>query len=357
MKVLHLSHNGLPDSRIEKEAISLKKMGYSLIFIGDDCKGTSFNINPFQKCLTLNFNKFANIGIPFFWNKIKNRLKELIEEEKVIAIHAHNIIAAKLAAELEIPFIYDDHEFWSVKVEYRGKGFGKKIKKRVWYNWEKEVLKRAEAVITVSQTIAEEHKRYSKEVIVLPNYPLFESVKDLEKQPISKSQLYTVFMGKVTPPHISYRDASGFPELFLKHDIGKLVVIGDDKLKSKPPIYSLGRLNYLDMLREMTKYHIGVIPWKKHPYNKYSNPNKAYEYANTGLLVLVMSDLLPVIQTLNGYVKTFDSYGNLVEVLKYYSNNIEEALEIGYKTMKYAKKNLVWEKNEPLLQKVYEKIV
>ena len=231
------------------------------------------------------------------------------------------------------------------------------IKKRRWSNWEKKVIASAEAVITVSKTIAQEHRKITKNVFVLPNFPLLMSVKDLSKQPISEKDLYTVYMGKVTPPQISFRNVEGLLDLFVKNKIGKLVVIGDNSLKASPPIYSRGYMNYLAMLQELTKYHIGIIPWKKHPFHKYSNPNKAYEYANTGLLVLVVSDLIPVIETLNGYVKTFNSYDDLVELLRYYSNNIEEAIEIGYKTMKYAKKNLVWEKNEPLLQNVYEKIV
>ncbi|MGQ4833103.1 MAG: glycosyltransferase [Candidatus Asgardarchaeia archaeon] len=356
MRVLHLSHNRLPDSRIEKEAISLKKFGYSLIFVGDSCNGFSFNVNPFEKCIEVKFDKFTNVGTPFFWNKIKRRIKRILEEENIDAIHAHNIIAAKLAVELGYPFIYDDHEYWSVKVEYRGGGIGKRIKKVIWSRWEKEVLEKAEAVITVSSTIAKEHQKYAKEVITIPNYPQLDSVKNLVKKPISRKELYTVFMGRVTPPYVSYRDSSGFLELFVKYKIGNLVVIGDNKLKSQPPIYSLGRLKYLDMLREMTKYHIGVIPWKKHPYNKYSNPNKAYEYANTGLLVLVMSDLIPVIETLRGFVQTFDSYDDLVEKLMYYSNNVEECIEIGIKTMEFARKNLIWEKNENLLEKVYKKL-
>ena len=47
--------------------------------------------------------------------------KKVILDCKPDLIHAHNFVAGKLACESGIPFIYDDHEYWSVSLKAKEK--------------------------------------------------------------------------------------------------------------------------------------------------------------------------------------------------------------------------------------------
>ncbi|RLF13230.1 MAG: hypothetical protein DRN06_08930, partial [Thermoprotei archaeon] len=258
---------------------------------------------------------------------------------------AHDIIAAKLALKTGLPFVYDDHEYWSKEAKYRMCYLRSPLQAYgwlIWRKWEKEVLRKAAGVVTICDNTANEHRAYNDKVIVLPNLPLREEVEEIEEQNKPKT-LSTVYVGSLSQPQPPYRDMSGFMELFKENRIGNLVVIGDEKLKSEPPIYSLGVMPHRKLLRELAKYHIGIIPWKKHPFHRYCNPNKAYEYAAAGLHVIVPSDMDAVISMFNKLCETFEDYNDMVSMLSYYAEDPEEALKKGLKIKEYAKQHLVWE--------------
>ena len=357
MRVLHVSHNILPDVRVEKVAISLKKIGVKSFFAGGGVKGTSFGFSFFEKTYSLPFERRANLGFRPWWSRLKKVFMKIIDDCQPDLVHAHNVIAAKLVLDLEIPFIYDDHEYWSKKCRYRI-GFNPMHFYRwlVWRNWEEEVLRKALAVVTVSEEIAEEHRRLNPRTVVLPNMPMMMEVEGLKKIVDEKRRLSSVYVGSLSTPQSPHRDARGFLELFRREDLGDLVVVGDENLESKPPVYSLGFLRHDIMMRELTKYHIGLIPWKRHPFHRYCNPNKAYEYAHAGLLVLTIDDIFPVVNALKPYCETFGDYGELATLLKYYRDSPEEAYEKGLKTMEYARKKLTWENYEKNLLKIYENL-
>ena len=219
MKVLHLSHNVLPDVRIEKEAISLQRNGITSYFAGKDILGLSFPFDPFKKKYKLPFIKMANVGLQPWWNKLKATLKRVIEDCKPDLIHAHNVIAARLAMELNIPFIYDDHEYWSKSTQSRIiAGWKVNVKHiyrwLIWRKWEKKALLKATAVITVSDEIAEEHKQINPNTIVLPNLPTLSEVEKLTKQNINQEKLKSVYIGSLTDPQPPFRNTKGFIEIF-----------------------------------------------------------------------------------------------------------------------------------------------
>ena len=223
----------------------------------------------------------------------------------------------------------------------------------IWRAWESIVLRKARAIITVSDEIANEHRKLNRNTFTVPNLPLFSEIKNLEKSHV-RDRLSSVYVGSLTSPQPPFRRMDGFIDIFIRRDVGDLVVIGDRRLKSFPPIYSIGFLRHDLLLKELTKYHIGIIPWKKHPFHSFCNPNKPYEYACAGLLVLVTSDMKPVISMLGDLCKTFNNYTDLMLLLEYYKNNLEEVGEEGLKTMKFAKEKLVWERYEKNLIKAYK---
>ena len=114
MRILHVSHESLPDWRIEKSAITASNLGNDVFFAGklsNDYSGKSF-----AKIYKINWNAKARLGLPYYSDSIKKQLDKVLKETKPDVIHAHNIFSAKMVSEFGIPFLYDDHEYWPVYV-------------------------------------------------------------------------------------------------------------------------------------------------------------------------------------------------------------------------------------------------
>ena len=60
-----------------------------------------------------------------------------------------------------------------------------------------------------------------------------------------------------------------------------------------------------------------------------------------------------VLDNLKQFIETFDNYKDLLKLLMYHKDNMEEILEIKPKIRNYALKNLLWEKNESNILKAY----
>ena len=78
MRVLHLSDDGLPDSRVEKAALTGKKNGFEVFF------GGRFNTNShspaFSRIYPIEWTAEAMIGIPYFYDRIKKQVKKLVDK-------------------------------------------------------------------------------------------------------------------------------------------------------------------------------------------------------------------------------------------------------------------------------------
>jgi len=59
-----------------------------------------------------------------------------------------------------------------------------------------------------------------------------------------------------------------------------------------------------------------------------------------------MADILNNIKD-RQIIKPFDDYGDLLELLTYYKDNLEELIGMRQRIRNYAHKNLIGEKNEP----------
>lgn len=114
MKILSISSDPLPDSRVEKAAYTAKKKGHTIFFAGPQIRNFAFPLKTFEKTYSTPFKRVANLRLPPYWNQLTKSLEKVISDCKPDLIHAHNIIAGKLACELDTPFVYDDHEYWPI---------------------------------------------------------------------------------------------------------------------------------------------------------------------------------------------------------------------------------------------------
>jgi glycosyltransferase involved in cell wall biosynthesis len=383
MRILHVSHESLPDWRIEKSAITASNRGNDIFFAGK--LSNDYFRNPFTKTYNINWNAKARLGLPFYSDSIKKQLGKVLKETKPDVIHAHNIFSAKMVSEFGIPFVYDDHEYWPVYVRRQSEvtrqkqqsirpftlGWPRMIARRfmrehlalkavkLWTKWEQEIVS-SHPTITVSEQIAADLRTNynAKDVFVVPNFPMFSEVRNFEK-PRYHDSLSSVYAGveakgDITPAH---RNIDGFISSFLGQDIGDLVVIGWNAKSPSTRIRYVGFLPRQEMYREMFNHSIGLVPFKRHWSHVYISPNKAYEYAHTGLVVLSTSGFTPINAILGDHCITFEDYEDMASKLNYFKENLDELYKRRLRIFEFARKNLIWEKNESSIIEAYRKSV
>lgn len=366
MNILHVSDSGLPDLRIERAALSAKKQAHNVYFAGLKKRQCFLSEKLFEKTFILPWRGASRFHLPLFSYLLSKKFKNVLSETQADIIHAHNIFSAKLASEFNVPFVFDDHEFLSKGSVARAESSFLTLRKKLslkfasglQYEWEREVASKT-SIITVSNGIAREYRKIGASVFVVPNMPTIMETAGLPKvsssTPISSS-LSAVYVGnEATRSPLVFRDISETLRIFEEYDVGKLTIVGDNELSSNPPIYSTGFLPHDQMMKELTRHHIGLLTWKKHWYHKYCNPNKPYEYAHAGLFVISTSDLTSVIEALGTFCKPFDDYRELIEMLLYYKDNLRELTNRRAEIQRYAQENLIWEKNENQIFNAYKR--
>lgn len=378
-----MSHEGLPDWRVEKSAISASKLGHEVIFAGRKSP-VSYDRKIFLKIYEVNWTAKARLGIPFYWRTVKKQIEKLIRDVKPDIVHAHNIFSAKMISEFGVPFVYDDHEYWSrssrLLIEMAEKlTFRKKTKADIakyiavdlpihlrrifinrytislWTNWEKELVS-STPTITVSNRIAEELGvigNNTNRVFVVPNFPMKLEVQALEK-PYFHNRLSSVYAGGDGHNQEKYpnRNMDGLTDTFTNYDIGHLTIIGWEGESAEKVRYT-GFISRGAMYSEMSKHSIGLIPWKKHWSHLFTSPNKPYEYAHAGLFVMCTSCLKPVSETLKENCFTFENYNDLASQLEYFKENLDELYNKRLKIFEFARNNLIWENYEKNIFSAY----
>ncbi len=386
LRILHLSDSSLPDWRIEKSATTALNEGHEVVFAG----GMPINYNKeiFSaiyevKWLGRRKYGFLSTGLPPYWHSVRKQVERVIREARPDIVHAHNIFPAKMISEFGVPFVYDNHEYWSVYVKrlseaamsmldsqksLRG-GIARRIARRtlrkiiwwrtirLWTRWEKEIVSN-NPTITVSDTIAEELRTISnntKDVFVVPNYPMRSEIQDFKK-PEFHDKLSSVYagvevQGTVTPTH---RNIEGLVETFDSTDIGDLAIIGITDKPTKHVNY-LGFLSRHSMFQEMFNHSIGLIPFKRHWSHVYISPNKAYEYPHAGLVVMTTSGFKPVKEILEDHCITFEDYSDMTSKLMHFKENLNELYKRRLRIFDYAREKLIWENNEHKIIEAYKR--
>ncbi len=385
MRILHLSHEGLPDWRVEKSAITASNLGYEVVFAGDK-PSVSYNRKSFSKIYEVNWTAKARYGIPYYWNTVKKQISKVIRDARPDIVHAHNIFSAKMAFELKLPFVYDDHEYWSKQSQFliemekmtQTRPFKtnavrfilvdaiKKTKRkllnrhaiRLWTKWEKDLVTSI-PTITVSNELAKDLRTIGNnadKVFVVPNFPMKFEIEGY-KGPLRHDGLSCVYAGSDghNKQKFPNRNIDDLCEVFINQDIGDLIIIGWEN-KSSAKIKYTGYLNRHDMFKEMSNHSIGLLPWKRHWSHYYTNPNKVYEYAHAGLFVMCTSSFAPVREILREHCMTFEDSKDMALKLMYFKENMDELYDKRLKISNYAKDNLIWENNEKNIINAYKSV-
>jgi glycosyltransferase involved in cell wall biosynthesis len=362
------------------------KLGYRVSFAGKP--GNNTNKTKFAKIYEIEWNSKARLGIPYYWQQVKRQLHKILKQEAPDIVHSHNLYSAKLISELGVPFVFDDHEYWSMsskillEMDYlpfqssirTRTGINPEISNismkrrmnrirrrlidryavRVWTAWEKELISTA-PVIVVSESIAKDYQRLGNtRSFLVPNYPILSEVEAIGS-PTYQTQVDCIYSGGDGNDKVMYpqRQMDGLFELFENDRRFPLTIAGWSD-SSFSNLKFLGFLSRPEMFSEMSRHTIGLLPWKKHWAHYYTNPNKPYEYAHAGLAIACTSSILPVIETLQDCCVKFEDYPDLVNKLDYLQHHHEELLNLRERTQELAREKLTWEKHEAQIIAAYK---
>ncbi|MEL6761746.1 MAG: glycosyltransferase [Myxococcota bacterium] len=328
MRIVHVSHNGLPDPRVEKMALTLKKQGHTLIFVG--AQSIRFqNLGAFDETHFMPVGDVVTVvasrSMPKAWRK-------LFAELKPDVIHAHNIIAARYAMMFDVPLVYDDHELWSEQRKvFRPDNLAKWVARQP-YNamipiWEKRVVRAHPTLATNNNAAIALADKGARWVGVVPNVPRLDMVKDL---PLDQERNGTVYVGRDfdLPRFLPHRDMTG--------------------LRERVSLNVVSNLPHRAMLEKLCEYSVGLTPWHSHPILRFKDQNRNYEYLHAGLHVFVNEQIKSSFAN-DPYVSAYRNYHLLADAISRLPGT--EPLEIA----RHARKLYAWERFEPVIVDAYER--
>lgn len=183
--------------------------------------------------------------------------------------------------------VYDAHElFGELYSDYTP------TLKKLLFTLERYLVRKCDIVCTVNSAIAEEfHSRYGVSPVVVMNCPLWQSVT--LRDPCMNDDPKIVYLG-------SYQEERCIEEVIRSThgwSRGTLFLRGYGPLESElrniakdyPRCAFLDPVPMNDIVKSLTNFDIGIIPYppNKNLNNKYSSPNKLFEYMMAGVVPVV----------------------------------------------------------------------
>lgn len=371
------------DTRVNKEAQSLKKAGYDVVVYGINL-GRKFKVEETIDGIKINrlnidnYHPFRISGYKIF-TQFKPALNRLIKE-KANVYHCNDLdtlpIGYLAAKKLKAKLVYDSHELFSERVFDRKNFFVSAllgIKKPFWVVTESILASKANAVITINESIALElKKRYKiKEVIVVMNCPskgltkVTNSKKFHKLFGLSPDKKVILYQGNLTLIR-GLRElvlaAKYFPKDFV------LVLMGDGKIKPDleklvSDLQLVKKVRFLkpvplkDLAYFTASADVGVIPYLNVCLNHYyCTPNKLFEYLGVGLPIAA-SDFPELKKVIKGE-NTGDLFDpskpeEIAQTIKSILSDQKEYEETRRNALEVAREKYNWENEEKKLISLY----
>ena len=367
------------DSRVLKEAISLKKNGYEVIVLAMFDKGQGIDEvkDDIQiKRIPLKTRSLPKIKPIQFLKYFEFLIKAYLVAKKHNIIHCNDLNSLPVGVFCKIfnnrKVVYDAHEYEINHIPNESN-----ISIRLKYYFENILIKYADKVITVSESIANEYvKLYKIEKPTLifntPNYQIVnKSNKFKEIFNLSNNQKIFIYQGAMSK-------GRGI-ELILKTFQDILLDFKNSKNKFPPVVIFMGYGPLEENIKNITKTHENIFFQPAVPPDvlvhytsssdfgisliediclsyRYCLPNKLFEYIMSEIPVVV-SDLFEM--------KRFVNENNLGVVLK--NNTPKDFKKLIYNLMKtnsndfksniYKVKSLYnWEEQEKVFLNLYKKL-
>lgn len=278
--------------------------------------------------------------------------------------HFHDPEMLKYAAKLKKQgkkVIFDSHEDVPAQIEskpwipapFRG------IISAAYKVYETKYVSRLDAVVTATDYISEQFHGRAKVIISVKNYPRFDDIR-CSAVPFTKRSKYACYAGG-----ISYIRGETIMASAMKRIDGLLKLAGVceiNSVKDSRPVNVdyLGRLNRDELNTLYSECRVGLCLLLPVPNHLEALPTKIFEYMASGLPVVV-SDFFPCSEDIEkrGYGKIVDVSDEdaVVEAIRFYLNDPEEAEKTGEIGHKIAVNEFNWLNEGKKLLGLYAKIV
>lgn len=366
MKICMLtSGHNVYDSRIYyKEILSLKKYYNEIYLIAPGER--NFTTRDGIKVLSFKKRKY--------WFDRIRPMKDMLELAKGIqadVYHAHEPdslgVAIKLKEKTGAKIIYDSHEYYP---ESFSEHFpvGKKLAEKCIYNYEKHLAEKADCVITVNNLLVNKFKRYSKNVVLLPNYPVFS--EKVKKKVFNKIPTF-VYVGGLSEERgilnilKSIKLVNGnykyiFVGQFWSEEFkNKVFAYINKNLRNKDIIFT-GKIPHPEVAKYLEDASAGFVLLRSTNWRYVnSEPIKLFEYMQNRVPVIA-SDFPMMRAIVNesncGVLVNPEDTHSIARAIENIANNSQDLLEIGQNGYKSAKKKYNWKILEPAFINMYKDI-
>lgn len=267
--------------------------------------------------------------------------------------------------------IYDTHELWIDSLENCGNTIKKILKL-----YETFLIHRADVVITVNESIADELvNRYNipRPVVVL-NCPIYEPV-DCVSTPLD--EIKVLYQGVYIRDRgieellrsVKYLDSKcklylrGYDGYVPRGEDGEYMkyirnIAEEEGVRER--VVFLNPVEMMDMVRLSTGFDIGVTPYKPTNMNQlYASPNKTFEYMMAGLAVVV-SDIPEqkrfVVDNFVGLSFDPESPYDIASAINKLVNDPRLLMEMKANAIKCAKTKYNWDIQGDKFVEVYKKL-
>ena len=401
MNVLMLLYLKYPDIRVEKEVQTLTRHGFKVFVLASN-DGTEKELETQGNLVIIRPKEWSQSQLwkiaRYFWNGLDfldswlcAHAKKMIEQYDIDAVHVHDLRLTKTglaaAAQRKLPVIVDLHENYPAAIkEYTKDNSLKSVLRRItvdayhrWYAYEKEMLTRADRIITVTEeakeTIAERCSLPPTKVTVVSNT---EDIGSFTSIPIDADILRKYEGFKV----ISYIGNFGrhrgidtaikaMPLLKNSHPDLKLVIAGGHD-PCEPELHKLAKdLNVNDRVEfcgwisrqavpsYMKASKIGLIPHAMTEHTETTVPHKLFQYMTIGVPVAV-SDCRPLARVVEdgrcGLVFKAGDEGSLAAGLDSVLADADSLKQWGDNATNIVHEKYNWEKDGQKLVDLYNEL-
>ncbi|MFX1512917.1 MAG: glycosyltransferase [Promethearchaeota archaeon] len=351
LHVLQLSHF-LPDWRVEKTIHSDIRLGNKISYVGLRVDNT----RSIPNIHILNQSMHTAL---YRMNKFRRELKLIISNIDPDVIHAHDLVLARAALNLDYPLVYNDHEYHS-RMEWANNPWTtpwtKRFLKRkfswiyrypIFRKWERELLVNSVVIVT-HKNVALEYRKLGASVFVMPNQPEKAEVEKIRKQAQTCVRTYDgVYVGNDMSFKTAVHRQAHQAYAILKRN-HKLLVVGDNNLESSGKVVSVGFVQHEMIYQYVMQAWTGLLAWKPHPQQYYTDTNKFYFYIHTGAAPIVpyTFDLVPF-----DHVLKFKNVHQIPALIEYAKKHFDpvELIENA--------KQYTWENQDDQLKQAYESIL
>ncbi|MDH5739876.1 MAG: glycosyltransferase family 4 protein [Nitrospira sp.] len=214
-------------------------------------------------------------------------------------VHEPDLLGAALSKAGSRPVIYDVHESYLdvLNDNYWMPAWVKPLARGAWDQWERRLVRRCAAVVTVTETIAKRYRSFNSTVSVVANFPDWQSVGEVPS--VVRDGVTCVMAGTLSP-------SRGLPVIFRA-----LALLKQRGLTVRLSLAGSGTDDYLQSLwdeaeslgvRQQVEYHgtlskeeallfqkkgdIGLVTYQPLLYCVNSLPNKLLECMSLGVPVV-----------------------------------------------------------------------